>query len=119
VVLGGPDWYRLFGAGEAMAVLADRGSLRPALITLAIAGVLAVWATYAFSGAGLLPALPWLKPVLIVIAAVYTLRGLVGFVLVFVAPAGNSPAFWLWSSVICLAIGVVHIVGLAQRWTAL
>lgn len=54
VVVGGPDWYRFFGAGEAMAQGAERGSLYPPLVTLAIAAILGIWSAYAFAGAGLL-----------------------------------------------------------------
>jgi len=119
VIIGGPDWYRFFGAGEGMARLAEGGSWRPALITFAIAIVLGLWAAYALSGAGLLPALPLLKPALVLITLVYTLRGIAGFVLAFAAPGGNSPAFWLWSSTICLVIGVVHAIGLYRAWPVL
>ena len=38
ITFGGPDWYRFFGAGEAMAQAAQSGSVRPTLITIAIAG---------------------------------------------------------------------------------
>lgn len=34
VVIGGPDWYRFFGAGESMAVMAERGSLKPTIIDI-------------------------------------------------------------------------------------
>ncbi|MEO7157093.1 MAG: hypothetical protein ABI039_06005, partial [Vicinamibacterales bacterium] len=50
IILGGPAWYRFFGAGERMAQLASRGSAYPTLVTAAIAGVLGVWTLYAFSG---------------------------------------------------------------------
>ena len=70
-IVGGPDWYRFFGAGEGMARAAARGDLRPTLITLAIATVLAVWAAYAASGAGLIPRLPLLRTALVAITAVY------------------------------------------------
>jgi hypothetical protein len=116
VVLGGPGWDRFFGAGEGMARLAADGSWYPALITLAIAMVLASWAAYALSAAGLLPAFPYLKLVLVAVSAVYLLRGVGGFALAAVAPGGNSPAFWLWSSSICLLIGLVHAIGLAKQW---
>ena len=53
IVLGGPEWYRFFGAGERMARMAARGSITPAVLTLAIAAVLGVWALYGLSGAGL------------------------------------------------------------------
>ena len=42
VIAGGPDWYRAFGAGEALARAAERDSWGPALMTMAIAGMLAV-----------------------------------------------------------------------------
>ena len=41
VILGGPDWYRFFGAGEGMARMAEQGMVRPVLITLGIAAILA------------------------------------------------------------------------------
>jgi hypothetical protein len=77
IIVGGPDWYRFFGAGEGMARMAEQGSARPTLITLGIAAVLAIWAAYAFAGAGLLPRLPLLRTALVAITAVYLLRGLV------------------------------------------
>lgn len=40
VIVSGPPWYRFFGAGEAMARAAERGSFTPALVTLAIAAML-------------------------------------------------------------------------------
>lgn len=119
VVIGGPAWYRFFGAGEGMAQLAASGSWYPALVTLGIAAVLAGWSAYALSAAGLVPVLPFLRSVLVLITTIYLLRGVAGFVLAAVAPGGNSPTFWVWSSMICLMIGVVHAVGLAKRWALL
>jgi hypothetical protein len=50
-IVGGPDWYRFFGAGEAMASAAERRSLYPPLVTLGIAAILGLWSAYAFAGA--------------------------------------------------------------------
>ena len=61
IVIGGPSWYRFFGAGERMARDAERGDITPSVITLGIALTLAVWAAYAFSGANLIPRLPLLR----------------------------------------------------------
>lgn len=36
----GAPWYRFFGAGEQMALLAERGSIQPTLITSGIVLVL-------------------------------------------------------------------------------
>lgn len=118
VIVGGPDWYRLFGAGEGMARLAAQGSWYPALATGAIALVLAAWAAYALSGAGALPRLPLLRLALVAITAVYLLRGVAGLLLAASATGGNSPAFWLWLAV-CLAIGGVHAVGVCKAWPGL
>jgi hypothetical protein len=52
IILGGPDWYRFFGAGERMARLAARGSAYPTAVTAAIAAILAVWMLYALSARG-------------------------------------------------------------------
>ncbi|SEF30662.1 hypothetical protein ABL840_29020 [Variovorax sp. NFACC27] len=118
VIFGGPAWYRFFGAGERMAAGAAAGHLYPALVTLLIASVLATWAAYALSGAGVLQPLPLLAFALPAITAVYLLRGLVVVVL-FLFDRRRLTAFWVWSSLICLVYGVVHLVGLLQVWDRL
>lgn len=114
-IFGGPDWYRFFGAGEAMARAAARGDRRPTLITLGIAAALLVWAAYAFSGAGSLPRLPLLRPGLVAITAIYLLRGLL-FVPVNLARQTHSAEFALWSSAIVLVFGAVHAAGTIKAW---
>lgn len=116
VIVGGPGWYRFFGAGEEMARAAERGSLSPALITLAIAAVLGVWAAYAFAAAGLIGRLPLMRIALVAISAIYLVRGL--FIL---NPAAfNRPdlglGFMFWSSLIVLVFGIVHAVGTYLAW---
>jgi hypothetical protein len=118
VIFGGPDWYRFFGAGERMAQMAAHGSPRAAMITLFIATVLAIWAAYAFSGAGVLHPLPLLRPALVLISAIYLLRGGLLFALLLFKPQMLSP-FWIWSSLIVLAYGLTYAVGTAKAWPAL
>ncbi len=113
-IIGGPAWYRFFGAGEAMATLAEQGSMTPTLITLGIAAILAIWAAYAFSGAGLLPRLPLLRTGLVVISAIYLLRGLALIPALVINGADVMP-FILWSSLIVLVYGIAYAVG---AWTA-
>jgi len=121
IIYGGPKWYRIFGAGEKMAVMAENKSIKPTLITTCIAIVLAVWAIYAWSGAGLVPRMPFLKLVLVLITGVYLVRGVVGLIAPHVSahPAikANSKVFWFWSSVICTMFGVIHLVGLVSVWS--
>ena len=114
----GATWFRYLGAGERMAKMAATGHWYPTVAALLIASVLMVWALYAFSGAGVIPRLPFLRWVLCAITAVYILRGLAFFVIVPYFP-DNSMAFWIASSCICLAIGLVHLVGLKTAWQQL
>ena len=109
-IVGGPSWYRFLGAGEEMARAAERGSPVPALVTLAIAAILAVWAAYGFAGARLLPRLPLMRAALVAISAVYLLRGAAVFTMPFVDWA-QTPAFVFWSSAIVLVSGVAYAVG--------
>lgn len=118
IVMGGASWYRFFGAGEQMASAAAAGRLYPAVVTFGIAFVLALWAAYALSGAGVPPALPLLKPALVAITFVYLARGLAIIPLVLVARDKATP-FLVWSSIICIGYGVVHLVGVFQAWAQL
>lgn len=114
-IFGGPEWYRFFGAGEGMARATARGDWTPALITLGIATVLLLWAAYAFSGAGNLPRLPLLRTGLIVISAIYLLRGLI-FVPLHMWRPQHSDSFAIWSSLIVLAYGAVYAAGTFKAW---
>ncbi len=114
----GASWYRLFGAGEEMALLAEQGSLIPTVITLFIALILFTWSAYALSAAGLIRRLPLMRIALILIAAIYLLRGIGG--LFFITKSGeNTPEFMLWSSLICIIFGLFYVVGLRQKWSQL
>ena len=113
-IIGGPTWYRFFGAGEAMARAAERGEIYPALVTFGIAAILAIWAAYAFAGAGVIRRLPLMKTALVAISAVYLLRGLMLVPIAFTPAAQTS--FNLWSSLIVLAYGIAYAVGTWRAW---
>lgn len=118
VIVGGPDWYRFFGAGEGLARAAERGSWTPVVITLGIAAILAIWSAYAFSGAGLIPRLPLLRTGLVTISVIYLARGLILFPTLLFKPA-LIDAFTVWSSLIVLAYGVAYAVGTWRAWAFL
>ncbi|MFM0665833.1 hypothetical protein [Paraburkholderia sediminicola] len=117
VILGGSAWYRFFGAGDRMVHAAEAGRRFPAVITTGIVLVLAAWAAYALSGAGVIGPLPLLRPALCAITLIYLVRGLLG-PLVLVG-TGRSVRFIVVSSVICLVYGLVHLFGLVQVWGTL
>lgn len=117
-IVFGPTWYRFFGAGEKMAAMAQAGDPRAALVTMGIVVVLCVWALYALSGAGVIARLPLLRTGLVLITAIYIVRGLAVLPIYMMAP-GQATPFWWWSSAICLAFGLVHAQGLRLVWRTL
>ena len=118
IIFGGGNWYRFFGAGERMASAAEAGELFPAIVTAGIAMVLVFWGIYALSAAGDVPRLPLLKVAVILITSVYLLRGVL-FAPVFWSSGQYSVPFMLWSSLICLVFGLVHLAGTALVWRSL
>ena len=115
-VFGGPEWYRFFGAGEELATMAEQGSPVPALITLGIAVVLAIWAGYAFAGAGLIRRLPLMRTALVLITGIYLLRGLMIVPLQF---QPRATTFDHVSSLVVLVYGAVYLLGTIRAWPAL
>ena len=114
-IIGGPDWYRSFGAGEKMAQAAEHGSAMPGLVTATIAAILAVWALYAFSAAGLVRQLPLIRTALVLITGVYMLRGLALIPLLALKPQ-LVDTFAIVSSLIVLCYGVTYAVGTWLAW---
>jgi hypothetical protein len=115
IVANGPVWYRFFGASPKLVAAADAGHYAPTLVTMGIAAILAIWTAYALAGSGVISPLPLTKAALIAISAIYIARGIVGFALIGTV-RHVSPSFIIVSSMICLAIGALHALGLAQRW---
>ncbi len=120
IIFGGPDWYRFFGAGERMARLSARGSAYPALLTAGVASILALWALYGLSGAGVIRRLPLLRPALVLIALTYFARGLLGIPVVMFAGGPYADelkgrmTFMVVSSLVCIFLGLCYAFGAAR-----
>ncbi len=106
VILQGPWAYRYFGAGEELAKMAEQGSYLPMLLTSFITLVFAIFALYCLAGAGWDLRLPFLRFSLVGIATMFTLRG--SLLLAAAALGMKVSSFDLWSSVVSLAIGLLH-----------
>jgi putative oxidoreductase len=114
IIIGGPDWYRFWGAGEQMATLEENGSLLPDLLTFFIAIIFFIWGLYAYSGAGLIRRLPLLKTGLVVISSIYTIRGLLLFIDIF-SPE-HLTVFMLLTSIVSFIVGLTNFIGTKQVW---
>src|SRR3546814_7713621 len=99
--------------------MARAGNLRAPLSCLVIAAFLALLAACAFSGAGIIRRLPFLRPALAVIAAVLLLRGVAFVPLILWRPdtlygicdCRSVDAFMIVTSALCLAMGVGYALG--------
>ena len=118
IIIGGPVWYRFFGASEGMARAAERGAAYPTIVTLGIALMLALWSLYGFAGAGLINGVPFLRPALVTISAIYLTRALAPIPMLMFAPHKVN-AFAVWSSLIVLVYGIAYAVGTWKAWPSL
>lgn len=122
IIVGGADWYRFFGAGEALAVMSEQGAWYPVVVTAFIAAVLLVWSLYAFSGAGLIRRLPFLKTILLIIGIIFLLRGLLAVPLLFFADSPymvelkEKMVFMLVTSFLCLFLAIGYLKGCWLRF---
>ena len=98
-----------------MATWAEQGSMRPTIITMFITAVLSIFTLYCLSGARVIITLPLLKVALVGMTSLFLLRGLGGFYMM-TKITEQGATFWFWSSIICLVLGVLHLVGSLQVW---
>jgi hypothetical protein len=117
IVVGAPA-YAYFLAGERMVDLAEAHALTPTLVTGAIAFVFAVFGAYALAGAGVLQ-LPATRVLVAAIGCVYTLRGLLIVPEAVMVRFLDRPTRALLFAAVSLLIGVIHLIGVARRWSAL
>ncbi|MBA2338952.1 MAG: hypothetical protein H0V88_01030 [Pyrinomonadaceae bacterium] len=121
IIFVGASAYRYFGAGEDMATTAESGSAFPAVLTLFLVAMFAIWGFYGLSGAGVVRRLPLLKIALILIGAVYTLRGVAVFQQLFqiaTSSAEVAPREVVFS-LVSLVIGLAYLIGTISNWRSL
>ena len=111
IVAVGPRAYIYFGAAS-LAEPARRGELWPAGLTLTIAIVFAIWGCFALAGAGVLPRVPLLRTVLVLVSALYLLRGLIVIPdLIRLCTGAGYPLRQTVFSASALALGLTHSLG--------
>lgn len=114
IVVGAPA-YAYFLAGQQMVDLAEARSLVPTVVTGGIAAVFAVFGLYGLAGAGCM-ALPATRVLVAAIGCVYTLRGLLIVPEAVMVHFLDRPTRALLFAAISLAIGLIHLIGVARRW---
>jgi len=109
-------FYRLINLGQesVLAPTAGQGS-GLAIIALVLALIFAIWAIYAFSGAGLIKPLPLLRTALVAIGVIYILRSLfLPSEINMVLTQGHPFQFVVYST-ISLVTGLLYLVGILKQ----
>jgi hypothetical protein len=99
--------------------MVEAGYFYPVFFCLVTASFLALCSAYAFSGAGMVPQLPFLKPALLLCGSVFVIRGVVFVPLMalkpeLLAPICNSKGvdtFLVLTSLLCLFTGAGLLAG--------
>jgi hypothetical protein len=115
-----PALYKFVGPDQsALTEMAAQGSSITTTVSVALALLFAVWALYAFSGAGMIRPFPLLRIALITISVIYLLRAL--FLLSEIGMVVNQgyPFRFLVFSTISLVAGLLYLFGILRQRTVL
>jgi hypothetical protein len=117
IIFMGPDAYAYFGAAE-LGVAERRGSVMPDVVTAVLVLVFATFGAYALSGAGRIRRLPLLGVALVLIGAVFTLRGLALFpeIVRLASGSGGVPPRMAVFSLVSLVTGLAFLAGTLPHW---
>jgi len=111
-----PALYRYIGPGQSTVTdIATQGSVIITIASVALALIFAIWAIYAFSGAGLIRPLPLLRIALIAISVIYLLRALFLPSEISMVLNQGYPVRFIVFSTISLVSGLLYLFGLLRR----
>lgn len=117
----GETGARFFTAPRFVFELIRTGSWLIVPVCLVIVAILGTFALYAWSAAGRMRRLPWLRGVLVTVGSIFTLRGLA--LLPQLILMQHHPGIFPWQapvfSLVSLALGIGHLAGAWRRWKAL
>ena len=117
-IFAGEATARFFTAPRPVLEMIRNGSWLIVPVCLVIVTVLGTFGFYAWSAAGRMGRLPWLRGGLVAVGAIYTLRGLV--LIPQAAVMLRHPGAFPWQvpvfSLVALALGLAHLAGAKQRW---
>jgi hypothetical protein len=119
IIFMDPHAYGYFGApqlGRAKAA----GYAYPDLMTVVLVLIFGTFGAYALSGAGRIRRLPLLPVALVLVGAVFTVRGLALFPQLVLLAAGNgAPPRMAVFSLVSLVTGIAFLAGTRSRWAGL
>jgi hypothetical protein len=102
--------FEVTGIGKEMVELAQTHSSLPYLLTVFVAVFFFIFGLYGLSADGKLKELPYLKPIIFVIAAIYLFRGIGELIADMQIQQANAFLETLYS-LIAIAIGLLFLIG--------
>jgi len=106
--------FEVTGIGEDMTELAQTHASLPYLLTIFVAIIFFIFGLYGLSADHKFRKLPFLKPVIFIIAGIYLLRGF-GELLADSIQTTNSTAETSYS-IIAIIIGLLFLIGGIRKW---
>lgn len=98
-----------------MVELAQTHSSLPYLLTVFVAVFFFIFGLYGLSADGKLKELPYLKPIIFIIAAIYLFRGIGELIADMQIQQANAFLETLYS-LIAIAIGLLFLIGGFKKW---
>lgn len=106
--------FEVTGIGKEMTELAQTHSSLPYLLTIFVAIIFFVFGLYGLSADNKFRKLPFLKPVIFIIAGIYLFRG-IGELIADKIQGTNSTTESIYST-IALIIGLIYLTGGLIKW---
>ena len=106
--------FEITGIGNEMNELSKTHSSLPYLLTILVSVVFFVFGLYGLSADNKFRKLPFLKPIIFVIAGIYLIRGL-GELIVDNIQGTNSTTETIYS-LFALIIGLLFLIGGLKKW---
>lgn len=107
--------FEITGIGNEMTDLAQIHSILPYLLTIFVAIAFFMFGVYGLSAANKFRRLPFLKPVIFLIAGVYLLRGM-GELIFDLEKQQANQFLEITYSLIAVFIGLLFLIGGLKKW---
>lgn len=107
--------FEVTGIGKEMIELSKTHPSLPYLLTIFVAIVFCIFGLYGLSADNKFKKLPFLKPVIFIIAAIYLVRG-IGELLLNAVNTKENLVLEVSYSLIAVCIGLLFLIGGLKKW---
>lgn len=113
-LFGGPSWFAFARAPQSVIDSAQQGTLFAPLATVIAASLMFACTVFAFSAVGLIGKIPLVKPALVTIALLCTVRGVIA--IPFFLTSTGWDIWQVVASTVWFYVGVCFIAGSIEQY---